>query len=353
MRRIPSIDGLRCISIFLVIYGHSKFSDSIGIANLGVKVFFIISAYLIIGILFKNVQNNNFSIKRFYFKRLIRTLPAFYTYLIFSTIFLMYINYFDFSQFWRSIIFLENYHPRGLWNNKQWFVGHSWSLAVEEQFYILVAIVFYLFNSKIINKKGLNRIFLLVIIIVPFIRIAYIYGQGVIPSLFLESTGRSFETVSDALAIGGIIYLNQNKIQSSKFFNYFSNKIYLCIILILITLCLRSNFIPIDLKFKLRLVYYFFGETIVNILIGLIILITVKYHDKSYLARILNNHIIIYIGMLSYSIYLWQQIWLYNWNIHILFKYFGIIITATSSYYLIEKPFLRLRDKLIKDDKIK
>lgn len=97
INRIPSLDGLRAVSILMVVFGHAFRGcfKLIDIANLGVRIFFIISAYLIVGILYRDVKSNTFSIKTFYFKRLVRTFPAFYTYLIIVFIVLVSLNFFD------------------------------------------------------------------------------------------------------------------------------------------------------------------------------------------------------------------------------------------------------------------
>ena len=276
------------------------------------------------------------------------TFPAYYTYLLVTALFLSLINYFEWNQFWRSIIYLENYHPRGLWTDKQWFVGHSWSLAVEEQFYVISALIFSLFNKQVINKKKLNRLMILTVIIVPLIRLVYIFGKDFFPDILLQSTGRSFETVADSLAVGAFIYLNEKRIRSLKLFQFFAKNIYLCLVLIIFIEFFRSEIIPTELKFEFKIIYYFIGQTIVNIIIGLIVLTTIKYQpDDSFLSKILNNMFSVKIGMMSYSIYLWQQLWLYNWNINLGAKYLGIFLTASISYCFIEKSFLKLRDLLL------
>tara|TARA_A100001015_G_scaffold73817_1_gene81897 strand:+ start:674 stop:1738 length:1065 start_codon:yes stop_codon:yes gene_type:complete len=348
MKRIPSLDGLRCISILLVIIGHSGFNlYGIKIANLGVRIFFVISSFLIIGLLLKDLEKNRFSIKRFYFKRIMRTFPAFYFYLFFTGSFLYSINIFEWEQFWRSIFYIENYHPRNNWTKVQWFVGHSWSLAVEEQFYIISSLIFILLQKNLIQKKSLNKIFYFTIIISPLLRVSYIFFKEFLPDFLILSKGRSFETVADALAVGGIIILNKNQIKSFRIFKYLCKNIIYCVLLIILTELLRSHLIPEEYSLKLKIVYELFGQTVGNILIGIIILYTIEYEPKtSIILRLLNNKLSIKIGLLSYSIYLWQQIWLYDWEIHLMYKYFGIIFSALVSYYIIERPFLNFRDKI-------
>ena len=72
MKRILSLDGLRRIPTFLVIIGHSRFNlFKIDIANLCVRIFFVISSFLFIGLLLNELERNRFSLKRFYFKQIL------------------------------------------------------------------------------------------------------------------------------------------------------------------------------------------------------------------------------------------------------------------------------------------
>ena len=69
MKRIPSLDGLRCISCLLVVFGHSRLEPyNLNLGNLGVRIFFVISAYLIIGILYKDIKKNNSQLENFTLK---------------------------------------------------------------------------------------------------------------------------------------------------------------------------------------------------------------------------------------------------------------------------------------------
>lgn len=349
--RIPSLDGIRAISILMVVFGHAfkGYFKLIDIANLGVRIFFIISAYLIVGILFRDVNLNRFSIKTFYFKRLIRTFPAFYVYLLIVVIVLLYFEMFQFEQFWRAPIYLENYHPRSLWNNNQWFVGHTWSLAVEEQFYILIALMFMLFNRKVINYNQLLKIFLAIVVITPLIRVSYLFVHA-IPDVFRGSLHRSFETVADSLAMGGILaIITKEKIINSKIFKFLKDKILILILMLFFFQMLNSSLLVELFGLKIRYFYNFVGLTIINCIITLLIFILINKDRTSTFFCFLNNPIMKTIGLWSYSIYLWQQIWLYSWDIPLYLKFIGIIISSVISYYLIEKKFLSWRDIYLKN----
>ena len=349
-KRIPSLDGLRAISIFLVVFGHAfrRYFKLVDLANLGVRFFFIISAYLIVGILFRDIKRNSFSIKTFYFKRVLRTFPAFYVYLLILFIFLNTKGIFHLEQFWRAPIYLENYHPRSLWNQNQWFVGHTWSLAVEEQFYILISLIFLLLNRKMIKFKHMLYIFIGIVFIVPLIRISYLYFKE-IPNVFRGSIHRSFETVADSLAIGGILALLPIQLfLESKYFTFFKNKIWILLILILIIQMTNSSIMVSYFGLIPRYVYNLLGLGIIHISFGIIMLVTISFPKETFFSNFLNNKIVVTIGLWSYSIYLWQQVWLYSWDFSIVVKFIGILICSSLSYYLVEVKFLNFRDKALR-----
>ncbi|SHJ00248.1 acyltransferase family protein [Flavobacterium terrae] len=346
--RIPSLDGLRAISILMVVFGHAFHIGNLNIANLGVRIFFVISAYLIVGILLRDVDKGQFSIKTFYFKRFSRTFPAFYFYLLIVYVVLQFLDLFEWEQFWRAPVYLENYHPRSLWNDKQWFVGHTWSLAVEEQFYVLIALLFLFLNKKILSKRHLILVFISIVLLVPLIRVSYLYFTF-IPDILAGSIHRSFETVADSLAIGGIMAIfPSQKIKASKYFLYFKNKIAGLILIILLCQLMNSSFVVSLLGLKIRYLYNLIGLTVINSCIGLILLLSIHFPSDSFFTRFLNCRFMVVIGLWSYSIYLWQQIWLYSWDFPLIFKFIGILICSVISYYCIETKFLAWRDTFLK-----
>lgn len=345
-KRIPSLDGLRAISILFVVFGHAFKLRIIDIANLGVRMFFIISSFLIVGILLKDVEKNKFSIKQFYFKRVMRTFPAFYAYLLAVLCLLLFLNIFEWEQFWRAPVYLENFHSRSVWNDKQWFVGHTWSLAVEEQFYIVVALMFLLVNNQYIARDKLVKILIGIVIVIPFIRVCYMF-LNFIPDIFRGSIHRSFETVADSLAIGGIMALSKEKIINSKIYHFFKEKLTVLFAIILMLQFLNSSFLVDVIGLRIRYVYNFFGLTIINFSMAMIMMILICNPNRNFITKELNKTFLITIGLWSYSIYLWQQLWLYSWNFSIYYKFVGILICSVLSYYCIELPFLKVRDNYL------
>jgi len=244
---------------------------------------------------------------------MMRTFPAFYFYILCIYILLRWLDIFDLNQFWRGPAYLENYHSRSLWKSQQWFVGHSWSLALEEQFYILVSVLFLLVNKNKITLKIANYIFLLLFLASPVLRSSF-FLFDFYPDVMTGSIHRSFETVVDSIAIGGIMALTPSKIiEKNKFINYFKNKTFILFTLVLGIQFLNSVFVREIFGLKIRFIYNLFGISIINISFAIIMFNSISQYNSSIFKKALNSKILSYIGLLSYSIYLWQQVWLYNW----------------------------------------
>ena len=156
--RIQSLDGLRGIAILAIVLGHLFFDPfqvqilkfSPILSNItkcypwGVHLFFVISGFLIGGILIKNKQSLGF-VKSFYFRRIIRIYPLYYFLIIFVVGGLYYIGIKEvpsdkITPFWTYLVFLQNF-----WKHTQYYhliqTGVTWSLAIEEQFYILAPLL--------------------------------------------------------------------------------------------------------------------------------------------------------------------------------------------------------------------
>ena len=160
--RLPSLDGLRALSIGLVLFAHShppeKFEKvAFYCGNLGVRIFFVISGFIITWLLLQEAKSNGgISLKDFYIRRIARIFPAYYTYL--AVVFFLdragLLNGGSNIQRILNILFLANYGPC------EGPTGVLWSLGVEEQFYLLwpgVFVIFRLFKEK---KKKLRNFYL-------------------------------------------------------------------------------------------------------------------------------------------------------------------------------------------------
>ena len=165
----PQIDGLRALAVLPVIFFHAGFEAFKG-GFVGVDIFFVISGFLITKIIISDLYQNKFSIKEFYVRRARRILPALYFVTFCSSIVSLFLFSEDqlifFSkQIFSVIFFISNFF---FWKNTGYFnpssdlqpLLHTWSLGVEEQFYILFPILLI-----VIWKLKINRLFLILAII--------------------------------------------------------------------------------------------------------------------------------------------------------------------------------------------
>ncbi len=143
-RSIPSLDGLRALSVFAVILGHTKsalldrvpFNALFRNGEQGVAVFFVISGFLITHLLVKELKRNgDISLKRFYLRRTLRIFPPFYVFLVVIAILsFIHVSKIVMGGWVWAATYTWNYAPPV---KDSWILGHCWSLSLEEQFYLL------------------------------------------------------------------------------------------------------------------------------------------------------------------------------------------------------------------------
>jgi peptidoglycan/LPS O-acetylase OafA/YrhL len=155
--RLPSLDGLRAISIILVLLGHAggprgfqRINLQIGdYAHLGVVVFFVISGFLITSLLMHEYDTTRrISLRLFYARRTLRIFPASYFYLCVICL-LSASNFIHLRgvDIWHAFTYTVNFFP-----GRSWQVGHLWSLSVEEQFYLLWPFAFAVSGPRKANR---------------------------------------------------------------------------------------------------------------------------------------------------------------------------------------------------------
>lgn len=339
MKRIPSLDGIRAISIILVLIAHSRLSTGFPVrfidlakhGDVGVTIFFVISGFLITYLLFVEQRiANTIDIKAFYIRRAFRILPVFVVY----TLFVLGFKNFEpitvtNNNLLHAFTFTTNFEK-----NRSWFIGHFWSLSVEEQFYLFWPLLVFFF------KKELKWILYLLISYSCIARvIEYKY-----PNLNVLALSPFF-SFSDSILIGawGGIFFFENKNQNFR--NILKNPFLQFLSFLLIVL-----FVYLSGHGKLALISLPFGNSIISIATLFLILANTIPSD-SWLYQLLNSKIMVHIGVLSYSIYIWQQFFFVG-TLRFFWRDFpfniGVIyLVSACSYYLLEKPFINLRKKII------
>ncbi len=337
MKYRPEIDGLRALAVLPVIFFHAGFK-LFEAGFVGVDIFFVISGYLITTILIEDLDNERFSIINFYQRRARRILPALYfVILIVSIISTFLMNPQQLKDYGQSIIssvfFISNiyfYFKADYWSQSSEFLPllHTWSLAVEEQFYLLFPIFLF-----IVWRFAKSKIFwiLLIIAMMSLLLSELIWRQNSSANFYLTLT-RIWE-----LFIGSLLALIVKKkgVQSNNFFSI-----------------LGLTFIFISIFFYEKSTP---SPSLYTMLPVLGVFFFILYADKNTLAaRLLSTKILVGLGLISYSAYLWHQplfaltrIYISDINLNVFLKFFLILITfilAYLSYKLIE---VRFRNKNI------
>jgi len=302
------------------------------LGNLGVRVFFVISGYLITGLLLQEATaTGRISLFKFYKRRALRIFPPFYVYLLCVGLFgaagFIALNRGDIIQ---SACYIINYFPGP---EQSVYVRHIWSLAIEEQFYILWPVLLC-FGGR----KRAFRVAAAFLVAAPAIRLLY----WVFVPAFHATMDRRFETVADALATGCLLAGYRNWLSAQpRYVDFLRSKwFYIVPFLPYLTYFFWGN--------RPRL-FYTFGITIANLGIAICIDRWVRYPD-GLVGRILNSAPFCWMGVLSYSIYLWQQPFL-NTEGSALYNRFPLnlclaAIFTLGSFYLVERPVQKLRSRL-------
>ena len=350
--RIPSLDGLRAISILFVIIGHSAETMPridgaagslfhglilmLGNGGLGVTVFFVLSGFLITTLLLKEIKKTGeLSIRAFYIRRAFRIWPAFYL-MVAVVVILGIIKAIPLTvgEVVSASLFFWNYYPHGA----TWFLGHSWSLSVEEQFYVIWPLLL-----KFLGPRRGTWFAAAVIVIEPAIRVA---NYWLVPSM-RGHIGIMGHTRADSLMIGALVALLYGK---PRFENFVERLFTWRLPLAGAAFLLFLN--PI-LEEKAHGAYMLpVGILLQNCIIALIMLWAIQNSDKAF-GRVLNSRLAIHVGLISYSLYLWQQIFLTTQNK----SFTGVfpmnllctLAVAECSYWFVEKSFLAMRKRFVPD----
>jgi len=333
---VPSLDGLRAISISLVLLGHlngtrgfATFDLGIGnYAQLGVVVFFVISGFLITRLmLLERIKNGRVSLKLFYERRALRLFPASYTFIaIVSLLTLAGVFHLRPTDLWHAVTYTVNFLPN---RGKQ--IGHLWSLSVEEQFYMIWPLTFVLFGPK---RAG--WVIFGVILFGPVARSCdWLFLRGT-PYHDLEM----FPMVADSLAMGCLLAKVSGWLETKNWYLQLFRPVYSIAVVAVVLLINR---------YRGYTVVYVFGSSIINL--GLAVLIHRSiFYSRDVVGRMLNWKPIAFVGVLSYSLYLWQQPFLNressSWTAAFPQNLVFSVVAALGSYFLLEKPLLKLRRRL-------
>ena len=346
--RIPSLDGLRGVAVVFVLLQHawhslpqffSPLGFFVGNGGLGVSVFFLLSGFLIYSLSVREYRKTQkFDWKQFYIRRTLRIFPCFYFYIlvILALAHLGWITVTDRSILAAATFTLNYRHLWDLWPVGLDYpvIGHYWTLALEEQFYLLWPLLLLFFV-----RGRLSVVLTVFILIAPLLRIAsYFLMPG-----SRTQIGMMFHTGFDSIAAGVLLGdLFRSPQWSARLQNFVANRA------ILATAILYPTIISPLLGLQFEGAYLItVGKTLDIICIALVLTAAVS-QPQTILFKFLNWRPLAFVGVLSYSLYIWNNLFLMGDTLGMVNTFplnlLSVFVIGLLSYFLLEKPFLKLKD---------
>ena len=335
---IPTLDGWRAIAILLVIGAHSYSmlyhngsrpamltASLFNHAGFGVDIFFGLSGYLICTLLLREKETfGTIGISRFYIRRAFRILPPVLVYL-FTLVLLSHrglLPDITKTEVFSALFFFRNYA------DGSWYTIHFWSLAVEEHFYLFAPLFILFFNRKHAIRLGL--LLIVVCIVVRY----FAFSHGAEGGIGLRTQNRY-----DGLLWGAIAALTLRDLRiKDRIRTYLSpgrTLLYAALTVVLLSLWTSPSTRRSIVAF---VVPWFICSTVLT--------------PTSFLARILEWSPVRWLGRISYSLYIWQMLFLPGFvrPLGIVQGFplalIGPICCAVLSYYLVEKPMIKIGHRL-------
>jgi peptidoglycan/LPS O-acetylase OafA/YrhL len=339
---LPSLDGLRAVAALAVVFYHYGFDWAPG--GLGVLAFFVLSGFLITWLLLKEEERfGAISLKLFYMRRSLRIFPAFYAYwlLLVGALILFHKRLIG-GQTLASFFYFNNYY-QALHGDPNTGLSHTWSLAIEEQFYLLWPLLFLL-----LRRNRHRIVFLLAAIATVWAwREALVFvihrNQGYIYE--------AFDTRADHLMIGCLlaIVLREGALREGST-TWLWERLVVLPLLLWVTLALLALSTALNVRFGTNY-RDTVGFVIDPILIAVLIVQAIAWPQTGF-ARLLNCAPMRYLGTISYSIYLYQQMLIdpskkfaEHWPaLSLPLSVAAVLLAASASYWIVERPFLRLKN---------
>lgn len=354
---LPSIDSLRALAVLAVIIYHVDVNYLPG-GFLGVDLFFVLSGYLISSLIIKEYKKTgSVNLYNFYIRRARRLLPAVYFMITVGLVVMVLFNevllrkshldaifgYIYSSNWWYMFHKLDYFDSFGA----QSPFKHLWSLAIEEQFYMIFPLLFLLVNRKKKSKDGtykLNKNFLYVVlglIIVSLIAHILLFDINNISRIYFGTDTRAFSLLVGV--VGAILYPMERlhaKVTLQQ------NMIYSVVSLLSI-----STLITVMIYTSEYNTWLYRGGFLLVAVLGLIVIIS-SGKQHTLMSRLLSFKPVVFIGKISYSLYLWHFPVLVlttpvseigNPNIYfVILRVILTFVVAIVSYVFVETPIRKL-----------
>ena len=342
---VPELDGLRGVAILVVMLFHANVSF-LGGGFIGVDIFFVLSGFLITSLLIKEFEHTgSVSLKHFYMRRILRLGPALLLLLVvFCIVGFIFLGeekaIANLVDALIALAYLSNW-ARAFDLHPPDFLGHTWSLSIEEQFYILWPIV--LVTLLRINKNRWVVVFFaaVVALISWFLRILMAMNDVSVERLY-----NGLDTRADALMVGCVLgILTSSRLISERAKDILAQ--WLKYVALSFMICLLGFFVFSEWQ-DLRM--YYFGFFAVE-LFAVTLIFDIMTNKKSVIGKILAMRWLVWVGSISYGLYLWHYpifrtmiaLGYNDWAV-IFIGTFVTFVIATGSYYFLEDPYSNSRN---------
>lgn len=344
--RIPGVDGLRGLSIALVVVAHAGFGHLVP-GGFGVTIFFFISGFIITSLLLKELASTgDLSFKDFYVRRAFRIMPVLFVYLACVTAYIFFVvGSVDYPQLLAALLFYYNYYF--LWWDPH--VGEFgkfhpysivWSLAVEEHFYLAFPLILFFFRNKL---RLLLSVLVFVCLAVLCWRCYLVFEVG-LHNMVHDRIYKATDTRLDAIVFG-VIFSIAAHLYGDRFVSRSASNLNLGagLALLLISLLVRDGNFRESFRYSMQGagLFLLFGGCLVR---------------DSIASKVLGTRFFLYLGKISYSLYLWH--WLVyvvmqkSWdpNAHVAAAGVMILVSVIISHLSqkhIEQRFHLLRNRFL------
>ncbi len=335
---IPGLDGIRALAVLLVIANHFGFEFING--ALGVLIFFVLSGFLITWLMLKETEKTGtVSLKNFYRRRVLRIFPAFYAFWLAGVgIYLARGHYLDWGQAISALFYFSNYWM-GLVPSDCMLFPHTWSLSIEEQFYLLWPALF------ILGLRRPQRLpwYLGFAIVAVWIHRAVLLLVFHVPQEYLY---RAFDTRMDHLAIGCLLAILLRRGALDGLARALTRSAWQPLLTLALLFAAQAGHSSTTFIFTV-------GYALEPLLTAIFLMQLMWFSDTGG-WRIFEHPVTRYLGRISYPLYLWQQLTLFTSKrvlegmppaVQFVFALAVTVAFASGSYFLVEKPFLRLKSR--------
>lgn len=343
----PELDGLRGVAIIMVMAFHAEVPWAMG-GFIGVDIFFVLSGFLITSLIVAEFDaSGSVGLKNFYMRRALRLLPALLGLIIVLCLLSLLLLPPDLSA--RNLVdslialfYLTNW-ARAFSMHAPTLLGHTWSLSIEEQFYIIWPVTLLMMLRHVRSRWLIVHIILVIAAASWGIRL-YLHWNGA----SLERLYNGLDTRADALMIGcaiGVAYASGCMERTARI------RLGPRILSVLAaTSAVGLCWIFVVASWRAPVMYEFGFTAIAGL--AAVVIIDAVVGDTGVMRRILVTKLLVWIGSISYGLYLWHYpvyrmlFWL---------KFDGLSVAcigtigsfglAILSYKIIEAPFLKLKRK--------